>query len=161
MDFGMPAAVGAKDAAPHETFIDIGGDANANMTAMELQTASRFGIGVKVFVLDDKFSDAKVSFICTHLVFRFVTDFLPFFFVVLDLSQHQILPHCDDEFRFSSPRPSYGWCETFEEPPKHRDNNPVLWSFVEASEDVFPAFYRHLFGGAYTAVLGSRWKGST
>jgi hypothetical protein len=41
---------------------------------------------------------------------------------------------------------------------EHRDNSPVLWSFVEASEHVLPAFYRHLFRGAHIAVLGSRWK---
>jgi thiamine pyrophosphate-dependent acetolactate synthase large subunit-like protein len=31
MDFDLPAAVVAKVAAPHETIIDIGGDANFNI----------------------------------------------------------------------------------------------------------------------------------
>jgi hypothetical protein len=79
MDLGLPVAVGTKVAAPHETIIDIGGDVNSNVTAMELQTASLFGIGVKVSVVNNKFSDGKVSFIRPRLVFPFVADFLPFF----------------------------------------------------------------------------------
>jgi acetolactate synthase I/II/III large subunit len=55
MGFGLPAAVGAKVAAPHKTVIDIDGDASFSMTAMELQTASQFGIGVKVLVLNNRF----------------------------------------------------------------------------------------------------------
>ena len=55
MGFGLPAAVGAKVAAPHKTVIDIDGDASFNMTAMELQTASQFNIGVKVLVLNNRF----------------------------------------------------------------------------------------------------------
>jgi len=55
MGFGLPAAIGAKVAAPNKTVIDIDGDASLSMTAMELQTASQFGIGVKVLVLNNKF----------------------------------------------------------------------------------------------------------
>ena len=55
MGFGLPAAIGAKVAAPHKTVIDIDGDASFSMTAMELQTASHFGIGVKVLVLNNRF----------------------------------------------------------------------------------------------------------
>ena len=55
MGFGLPAAVGAKVAAPHKTVIDIDGDASFSMTAMELQTASQFNIGVKVLVLNNRF----------------------------------------------------------------------------------------------------------
>lgn len=55
MGFGLPAAIGAKVAAPHKTVIDIDGDASFSMTAMELQTASQFGIGVKVLVLNNRF----------------------------------------------------------------------------------------------------------
>lgn len=55
MGFGLPAAIGAKVAAPHKTVIDIDGDASFNMTAMELHTASHFGIGVKVLVLNNSF----------------------------------------------------------------------------------------------------------
>ncbi|KAI0053928.1 acetolactate synthase [Auriscalpium vulgare] len=55
MGFGLPAAVGAKVAAPHKTVIDIDGDASFSMTAMELATASQYGIGVKVLVLNNEF----------------------------------------------------------------------------------------------------------
>ncbi|KAA1469270.1 acetolactate synthase [Dentipellis sp. KUC8613] len=55
MGFGLPAAVGAKVAAPNKTVIDIDGDASFSMTAMELATASQFNIGVKVMVLNNEF----------------------------------------------------------------------------------------------------------
>jgi len=61
MGFGLPAAIGAKVAAPHKTVIDIDGDASFSMTAMELQTASQFGIGVKVLVLNNKFQGMVVQ----------------------------------------------------------------------------------------------------
>lgn len=55
MGFGLPAAIGAKVAAPNKTVIDIDGDASFSMTAMELATASQFDIGVKVLVLNNEF----------------------------------------------------------------------------------------------------------
>ena len=55
MGFGLPAAIGAKVGAPHKTVVDIDGDASFSMTAMELQTASQYNIGVKVLVLNNEF----------------------------------------------------------------------------------------------------------
>ena len=55
MGFGLPAAIGAKVAAPEKTVVDIDGDASFSMTAMELATASQFSIGVKVLVLNNEF----------------------------------------------------------------------------------------------------------
>nr|GAT55215.1 acetolactate synthase [Mycena chlorophos] len=55
MGFGLPAAIGAKVAAPEKTVIDIDGDASFSMTAMELQTAAQYNIGVKVLVLNNEF----------------------------------------------------------------------------------------------------------
>ena len=55
MGFGLPAAIGAKVAAPHKTVVDIDGDASFSMTAMELQTASQYNIGVKILVLNNEF----------------------------------------------------------------------------------------------------------
>jgi acetolactate synthase-1/2/3 large subunit len=55
MGFGLPASIGAKVAAPHKTVIDIDGDASFSMTAMELATASQYGIGVKVLILNNEF----------------------------------------------------------------------------------------------------------
>ncbi|KAI6036036.1 hypothetical protein PISMIDRAFT_688455 [Pisolithus microcarpus 441] len=55
MGFGLPAAIGAKVAAPNKTVVDIDGDASFSMTAMELATASQFNIGVKVLVLNNEF----------------------------------------------------------------------------------------------------------
>ena len=55
MGFGLPAAIGAKVGAPHQTVVDIHGDASFSMTAMELQTASQFNIGVKIIVLNNEF----------------------------------------------------------------------------------------------------------
>jgi acetolactate synthase-1/2/3 large subunit len=55
MGFGLPSAIGAKVAAPHKTVVDIDGDASFSMTAMELQTASQYGIGVKVLIFNNDF----------------------------------------------------------------------------------------------------------
>ncbi|KAJ7243642.1 thiamine diphosphate-binding protein [Mycena rebaudengoi] len=55
MGFGLPAAIGAKVAAPHKIVVDIDGDASFSMTAMELATASQYNIGVKVLVLNNEF----------------------------------------------------------------------------------------------------------
>ncbi|KAJ7037813.1 thiamine diphosphate-binding protein [Mycena alexandri] len=55
MGFGLPAAIGAKVAAPEKIVVDIDGDASFSMTAMELATASQYGIGVKVLVLNNEF----------------------------------------------------------------------------------------------------------
>ncbi|KAF8989709.1 acetolactate synthase [Cyathus striatus] len=55
MGFGLPAAIGAKVAAPEKMVIDIDGDASFVMTGMELATATQYGIGVKVLILNNEF----------------------------------------------------------------------------------------------------------
>ena len=55
MGFGLPAAIGAKVAAPEKIVVDVDGDASFSMTAMELATASQYGIGVKVLILNNEF----------------------------------------------------------------------------------------------------------
>ncbi|KAJ7644382.1 thiamine diphosphate-binding protein [Roridomyces roridus] len=55
MGFGLPAAIGAKVAAPEKIVVDVDGDASFSMTAMELATASQYNIGVKVLVLNNEF----------------------------------------------------------------------------------------------------------
>ncbi|TFK68286.1 acetolactate synthase [Pluteus cervinus] len=55
MGFGLPAAIGAKVAAPEKIVVDIDGDASFSMTAMELATASQYNIGVKVLVMNNEF----------------------------------------------------------------------------------------------------------
>ncbi|EJD02214.1 acetolactate synthase [Fomitiporia mediterranea MF3/22] len=55
MGFGLPAGIGAKVAAPEKIVVDIDGDASFSMTAMELQTASQYNIGIKVIILNNEF----------------------------------------------------------------------------------------------------------
>jgi len=55
MGFGLPAAIGAKLAAPDKIVIDIDGDGSFAMTGMELGTAAQFNIGVKVLILNNEF----------------------------------------------------------------------------------------------------------
>lgn len=55
MGFGLPSAIGAKVAAPEKIVVDIDGDASFSMTAMELQTAHQFDIGVKVLLFNNEF----------------------------------------------------------------------------------------------------------
>lgn len=61
MGFGLPAAIGAKVAAPNKIVVDIDGDASFSMTAMELATASQYNIGVKVLVLNNEFQGMVVQ----------------------------------------------------------------------------------------------------
>ncbi|KAK1924151.1 acetolactate synthase [Papiliotrema laurentii] len=55
MGFGLPAAIGAKVAAPEKVVVDIDGDASFSMTAMELATAHQYNIGVKVLLFNNEF----------------------------------------------------------------------------------------------------------
>ena len=54
MGFGLPAAIGAKVAAPESLVVDIDGDASFQMTLTELSTAAQFNIGVKIIVLNNE-----------------------------------------------------------------------------------------------------------
>lgn len=54
MGFGLPAAIGAKVAAPDHLVVDIDGDASFSMTLTELSTAAEFNIGVKVLILNNE-----------------------------------------------------------------------------------------------------------
>lgn len=61
MGFGLPAAIGAKVAAPNKIVVDIDGDTSFSMTAMELAMASQYGIGVKVLVLNNEYQGMVVQ----------------------------------------------------------------------------------------------------
>jgi acetolactate synthase-1/2/3 large subunit len=54
MGYGLPAAIGAKVAQPERMVIDIDGDGSLNMTIHELSTCHRYGIGVKVVVINNQ-----------------------------------------------------------------------------------------------------------
>ena len=55
MGFGLSAAIGAAIAAPGKTVIAIIGDGGLQMSAMELLTARKLGLDLKVVVFDDGF----------------------------------------------------------------------------------------------------------
>ncbi|KAJ7175329.1 thiamine diphosphate-binding protein [Mycena filopes] len=61
MGSGLPPAIGTKVAALHKAVVDLDGDASFRMTAMELATASQYGIGVKVLVLNNEFQGITYS----------------------------------------------------------------------------------------------------
>ncbi|MCZ6831211.1 MAG: thiamine pyrophosphate-dependent enzyme, partial [Gammaproteobacteria bacterium] len=54
MGYGLPAAIGAKVGCPERLVLDIDGDGSLNMTIHELATCHRFGIGVKVVVINNQ-----------------------------------------------------------------------------------------------------------
>lgn len=54
MGYGLPAAIGAKLACPDRMVIDIDGDGSLNMTVHELSTCRRYGLGVKVVVINNQ-----------------------------------------------------------------------------------------------------------
>lgn len=59
MGFGLPAAIGAQFARPERLVIDIDGDASMRMNIGELETATTYGLPVKVIVLNN-FGDGMV-----------------------------------------------------------------------------------------------------
>ena len=54
MGYGLPAAIGAKIGNPDRMVIDIDGDGSLNMTIHELSTCHRYGLGVKVVVINNQ-----------------------------------------------------------------------------------------------------------
>ena len=54
MGFGLPAAIGAQMARPDALVIDIDGDGSIRMNIGELETASTYGIAVKVLLLNNR-----------------------------------------------------------------------------------------------------------
>jgi acetolactate synthase I/II/III large subunit len=59
MGFGLPAAIGAQFAQPDRMVIDIDGDASMRMNIGELETATTYGLPIKVIVLNN-FGDGMV-----------------------------------------------------------------------------------------------------
>ena len=54
MGYGLPAAIGARVACPERLVIDIDGDGSLNMTVHELSTCHRYGIGIKIVVINNQ-----------------------------------------------------------------------------------------------------------
>lgn len=53
MGYGMPAAMGAKVALPHQDVICISGDASFQMNMQELGTLAQYGINVKTVIINN------------------------------------------------------------------------------------------------------------
>ncbi|VXD15316.1 biosynthetic-type acetolactate synthase large subunit [Planktothrix paucivesiculata] len=53
MGYGMPAAMGAKTALPHEQVICVAGDASIQMNIQELGTLAEYGINVKTVIINN------------------------------------------------------------------------------------------------------------
>ena len=53
MGFGLPAAIGAQFARPDKLVIDVDGDASIRMNLGELETATSYGLPVKIIVLNN------------------------------------------------------------------------------------------------------------
>ncbi|MCK6438782.1 MAG: biosynthetic-type acetolactate synthase large subunit [Planctomycetes bacterium] len=54
MGFGVPAALGAKMACPERTVVSVVGDGGFQMTAQELSTMARYGVGGVVVLMDNQ-----------------------------------------------------------------------------------------------------------
>lgn len=55
MGYGLPAAIGAKIAAPDRTVVAFIGDGGFQMTLQELGVCSQWNVGVKIVILDNEF----------------------------------------------------------------------------------------------------------
>jgi acetolactate synthase-1/2/3 large subunit len=53
MGYGLPAAIGAKVAKPEATVVCVSGDGSIMMNVQELATLKRYGIDVKILLLDN------------------------------------------------------------------------------------------------------------
>lgn len=53
MGYGLPAAIGAKVARPEATVVCVSGDGSIMMNVQELATLKRYGIDVKILLLDN------------------------------------------------------------------------------------------------------------
>ncbi len=53
MGYGVPAAIGVKTALPDKTVVCVSGDGSIMMNIQELATIKRYGIDVKIIVLDN------------------------------------------------------------------------------------------------------------
>ena len=54
MGYGLPAALGAKFANPEHTIINVSGDGSIMMNIQELATLKRYGVAVKILLLDNQ-----------------------------------------------------------------------------------------------------------
>jgi len=54
MGFGLPASIGAQIAVPDRTVIDVDGDGSMRMNIGELETATTYGVPVKVLLLNNR-----------------------------------------------------------------------------------------------------------
>lgn len=100
MGFGLPAAIGAKVAAPTKTVVDIDGDASFSMTAMELATASQFNIGVKVLVLNNEFQGMVVQW--QGDVYRVLLEIVCLTFMPRSFLRCPALAYQHDQSKFCS-----------------------------------------------------------
>ena len=60
MGFGLPAAIGAQFARPGQLIIDVDGDSSIRMNIGELETATTYGLPIKVLVLNN-YGDGMVK----------------------------------------------------------------------------------------------------
>jgi len=107
MGFGLPAAIGAKVAAPNKTVVDIDGDASFSMTAMELATASQYDIGVKVLILNNEFQGMVVQW-QGMAILRWDTGAVAHNLYTRSLLRCSVFPHADDKSRLCPPRQGNG-----------------------------------------------------
>ncbi len=54
MGFGLPAAIGAQLAAPDKPVVNISGDGSIMMNIQEMATIKRYGLPIKIIVLDNQ-----------------------------------------------------------------------------------------------------------
>ena len=164
----LPAAIGAKVAAPYKTVIDVDGDASFSMTAMELQTASQFGIGVKVLVLNNRFQGMVLQWqgifnaasSLAHLAFSNLSALSDLFYDAR--YSHTSTTNPDFILLAQAMGVHAIRCETHEElPAKMKEflqdpgNKPVFGG----DEGAFQFHSGACYGGADVRALGSGWEG--
>jgi len=156
MGYGLPAAIGAKVACPDRLVIDIDGDGSLAMTAHELGTCHRYGIGVKVVIINNQWLGMVRQW--QDMIYkghRSGSAMADPIMAVKSPGEVDIYPDfCDHRRRLSSARrkgrekrkPAQAFARMIADP-----NEPYLLDvIVDADEDVFPMIPA---GGSYRDII--------
>ena len=90
MGYGLPSAIGAQRAAPDRVVVNVTGDGSVMMNIQELATLSRYGLPVKVVVLDNQ---------CLGMVRQWQELFLDRRYSEVDLSDNPDFVRVAEAFR--------------------------------------------------------------
>ena len=144
MGFGLPAAIGAQFACPHDVVWDIDGDGSFQMTAQELATAAQNKLPVKIAIMNNQHHGMVRQWQDLFYQGRHAQSRLnPVDFVKLAEANHCVGIHVDKK---SDVRPA------IDQAMRVTDRPTVIEFMVEESENCWPMIAP---GKAHDQMLGT------